>query len=56
VGSSSSSMERHNRPLKQPLHKVTVVHSDKEFLEDITGKGGWGRGGGVFCRMGARGR
>jgi isoleucyl-tRNA synthetase len=29
--------ERHNRPLKQPLRKVTVVHSDKEFLEDITG-------------------
>jgi len=32
--------ERHNRPLKQPLRKVTVVHSDKEFLEDITGRGG----------------
>jgi isoleucyl-tRNA synthetase len=30
--------ERHNRPLKQPLRKVTVVHSDREFLEDITGK------------------
>lgn len=30
--------ERHNRPLKQPLSKVTVVHSDREFLEDITGE------------------
>jgi isoleucyl-tRNA synthetase len=29
--------ERHDRPLKQPLRRVTVVHSDKEFLEDITG-------------------
>ncbi|KAK1257396.1 Valine--tRNA ligase [Acorus gramineus] len=30
--------ERHNKPLKSPLREMVVVHSDKDFLEDITGK------------------
>jgi isoleucyl-tRNA synthetase len=29
--------ERAGRPLKQPLRRVTVVHSDADFLADITG-------------------
>jgi hypothetical protein len=43
--------ERHTRPLKQPLRKVTVVHSDREFLEDITGEWVWCVLGGdaAFC-------
>ncbi|XP_057959280.1 isoleucine--tRNA ligase, cytoplasmic [Malania oleifera] len=30
--------ERHNKPLKAPLREMVVVHSDKEFLDDIAGK------------------
>jgi isoleucyl-tRNA synthetase len=30
--------ERHNKPLKTPLREMVVVHSDVEFLDDITGK------------------
>eukprot|EP00244_Chara_vulgaris_P001916 TRINITY_DN1316_c0_g2_i1.p1 TRINITY_DN1316_c0_g2~~TRINITY_DN1316_c0_g2_i1.p1 ORF type:complete len:407 (-),score=93.48 TRINITY_DN1316_c0_g2_i1:115-1266(-) len=30
--------ERHNRPLKTPLKEMIIVHSDEEFLEDITGQ------------------
>nr|XP_043623289.1 isoleucine--tRNA ligase, cytoplasmic [Erigeron canadensis] len=30
--------ERNNKPLKTPLKEMIVVHSDVEFLDDITGK------------------
>ncbi|WIA42068.1 hypothetical protein OEZ86_009348 [Tetradesmus obliquus] len=30
--------EKHNRPLKQPLRRVVVVHPDPDFLADITGE------------------
>eukprot|EP00879_Flechtneria_rotunda_P010867 GHRR01011357.1.p1 GENE.GHRR01011357.1~~GHRR01011357.1.p1 ORF type:complete len:1070 (+),score=427.67 GHRR01011357.1:521-3730(+) len=30
--------EKNNKPLKQPLRKVTVVHPDPDFLADITGE------------------
>lgn len=30
--------ERHNKPLKTPLKEMVVVHPDKDFLDDITGK------------------
>ncbi|KAJ7552948.1 hypothetical protein O6H91_06G078200 [Diphasiastrum complanatum] len=30
--------ERHNKPLKTPLREMIVVHPDKDFLDDITGK------------------
>ncbi|XP_024399139.1 isoleucine--tRNA ligase, cytoplasmic isoform X2 [Physcomitrium patens] len=29
--------ERHNKPLKTPLKEMVVVHSDTNFLDDITG-------------------
>jgi isoleucyl-tRNA synthetase len=29
--------EKNNRPLKQPLRRVVVVHPDPDFLADITG-------------------
>ncbi|KAG6551039.1 hypothetical protein Mapa_007272 [Marchantia paleacea] len=30
--------ERHNKPLKTPLKEMVVVHPDKDFLDDISGK------------------
>lgn len=36
--------ERRNKPLKSPLTKLVVVHSDADFLADIQGEG---RGGDV---------
>lgn len=30
--------ERHKQPLKTPLKEMVVVHPDKDFLDDITGK------------------
>eukprot|EP00891_Asterochloris_glomerata_P009063 jgi/Astpho2/9063/e_gw1.00133.6.1_t len=30
--------EKHNKPLKQPLKELTVVHTDESFLADISGK------------------
>ncbi|XP_052173832.1 isoleucine--tRNA ligase, cytoplasmic [Diospyros lotus] len=30
--------ERHNKPLKNPLKEMVVVHPDAEFLDDIAGK------------------
>ncbi|GAB4854841.1 hypothetical protein Ancab_023425 [Ancistrocladus abbreviatus] len=30
--------ERHNKPLKTPLREMVVVHPDKDFLDDISGK------------------
>lgn len=30
--------ERKNRPLKNPLKGLVVVHTDKEFLADIEGE------------------
>ncbi|MCL7025555.1 hypothetical protein MKW94_001011 [Papaver nudicaule] len=30
--------ERHNKPLKNPLREMVVVHPDPDFLEDIAGK------------------
>jgi isoleucyl-tRNA synthetase len=30
--------EKNNRPLKQPLRRVVVVHPDPDFLADITGE------------------
>lgn len=29
--------ERSNRPIKYPISKMIVIHSDKEFLEDLSG-------------------
>lgn len=30
--------EKHNKPLKQPLKELTVVHTDESFLADISGE------------------
>ena len=30
--------ERHSKPLKQPLRRLTVVHPDDNFLADLTGR------------------
>ena len=30
--------ERKNRPLKNPLKELVVVHTDKDFLADIEGQ------------------
>ncbi len=30
--------EKKNKPLKNPLKELVVVHTDKEFLADIEGK------------------
>ncbi len=31
--------ERRNRPLKNPLTRLVVVHSDAAFLDDMSGEG-----------------
>lgn len=30
--------EKKNRPLKNPLKELVVVHTDKDFLADIEGR------------------
>jgi len=30
--------EKKNKPLKNPLKELVVVHTDKDFLADIEGK------------------
>lgn len=30
--------DRHNRPVKTPLRKMTVVHTDHDLLADLSGE------------------
>lgn len=49
--------EKHNKPLKQPLRRVTVVHPDPDFLADVAGEAVLGRGSGLLQGLsGERGR